>query len=251
MGSGSNGLALGVDVGGTAIKAGVFDLATRSMCERIQVATPLPATPAAVGDVVGDLCGRFGFCGPVGFGFPAVIVDGVVKTAANVDTSWHGVQLSDVFGELLPGPPIYLNDADAAGLAETRYGAGRGHQGLVMIVTFGTGLGVSLFHQGQLIPNCELGHIEIDGVDAETRASATARSRDQLSWEQWGLRASGYLRTLEALLWPEVIVLGGGVSADPAKWVGHLRTRTPLKVAQLAANAGIVGAALAAAEAVT
>ena len=142
-----------------------------------------------------------------------------------------------------------LNDADAAGLAEARYGAGRGRRGLVIVVTFGTGIGIALVNDGKLVPNAELGHIELDGHDAETRAAASARERDGLSWEQWAKRASKYLRTIENLLWPELFILGGGISKKPEKWVPMLKNRTPLVVAQLINNAGIVGAALAASEA--
>jgi len=149
----------------------------------------------------------------------------------------------------LPGPVTALNDADAAGLAEVRYGAGRGYDGVVVIVTFGTGIGTAVIHNGQLIPNSELGHIELDGHDAETKAAASAREREDLSWEQWCKRASKYLSALENLLWPELFVLGGGISKKPDKWVPLLKCRTPLKVAQLINNAGIVGAALAAHEA--
>jgi polyphosphate glucokinase len=149
----------------------------------------------------------------------------------------------------LPGQVTVLNDADAAGLAEARYGAGRGRRGLVIVVTFGTGIGIALINDGKLVPNAELGHIELDGHDAESKAAASARERDGLSWEQWAKRASRYLRALENLLWPELFILGGGISKKPEKWVPLLKNRTPLAVAQLINNAGIVGAALAASEA--
>lgn len=240
-------LALGVDVGGTGIKGAVVDLGTgRLVTDRHRIPTPSPSTPEAVGRTIEEIAVSFGFCGPVGVDFPGVVLDGVVQTAANVDMSWIGTSLPDVVGRQLPGRSVYLNDADAAGLGEAVYGAGHGRLGTVMMVTFGTGIGTAIIHDGVLVPNAELGHLEIDGVDAETRASAAARERDGLSWEEWAQRASRYLQTLEALLWPELIILGGGVSKKADRWVPLLATRTPLVVAELRNNAGIVGAAHAA-----
>jgi polyphosphate glucokinase len=242
--------ALGVDVGGTGIKGAVVDLDTgRLITERHRIPTPSPATPAAVGATIAEIAQSFAFSGPVGVDFPGVVLDGVVQTAANVDKSWIGTSLPDVVGHLLPGPSVYLNDADAAGLGEAVYGAGHGEQGTVIMVTFGTGIGTAIIHNGVLVPNSELGHIEIDGEDAEHRASALAREREDLSWEEWAGRASRYLQTLEALLWPRLFILGGGISKKPHKWVPHLHTRTPIVVAELLNNAGIVGAAHAAWEA--
>lgn len=239
--------ALGVDVGGTGIKGAVVDLDTgKLITDRNRIPTPVPATPQAVGETIAEIALSFGFTGPVGVDFPGVVLEGVVQTAANVDKSWIGTSLPKTVGHLLPGPSTYLNDADAAGLGEAVYGAGHGRQGTVLMVTFGTGIGTAIIHDGVLVPNAELGHIEIAGEDAELRASAAAREREDLTWDQWAGRASRYLRTLEALLWPELIILGGGVSKKPHKWVPLLDTRTPLVVAELANNAGIVGAALAA-----
>lgn len=242
--------ALGVDVGGTGIKGAVVDLDTGELItDRHRIPTPQPSTPEAVGATIAEIAASFGFSGPVGVDFPGVVLDGVVQTAANVDKSWIGTALPDVVGHLLPGPSTYLNDADAAGLAEVHYGAGRGQRGTVIVVTFGTGIGTAIIHDGVLVPNAELGHIEIGGEDGEWRASASAREREGLGWEEWATqRASRYLRTLEALLWPELIILGGGISKKPDKWVPHLDTRTPLVMAQLLNNAGIVGAAFAAYE---
>lgn len=242
--------ALGVDVGGTGIKGAVVDLDTGQLItDRHRIPTPSPSTPAAVGATIAEIAQSFGFTGPVGVDFPGVVLDGVVQTAANVDKSWIGTSLPHVVGDLLPGPSVYLNDADAAGLGEAVYGAGHGHMGTVLTVTFGTGIGTAIIHDGVLVPNAELGHIEIGGEDAEWRASALAREREDLSWEEWAGRASRYLQTLEALLWPELIILGGGISKKPHKWVPFLKTRTPLVVAELLNNAGIVGAAHAAWEA--
>lgn len=244
------GQAFGIDIGGTGIKGGVVDLATGTLIgERMRRDTPQPATPAAVADTVAEVVGTFDYKGPFGVDFPGVVLGGVVQTAANVDPSWKGTNLVDTMAARLPGPVTALNDADAAGLAEIRYGAGRGHDGVVIMVTFGTGIGIAILHNGQLIPNCELGHMELDGHDAETKAAASARERDDLSWENWTKRASRYLSALENLMWPELFILGGGISKKPEKWVPQLKCRTPVVVAKLVNNAGIVGAALAAHEA--
>ena len=247
----SSRTALGVDVGGTGIKGAVVDLdAGQLVTERFRIDTPQPATPEAVGATIAEVARSFDFTGPVGVDFPGVVLEGVVQTAANVDATWIGTSLPETVGHLLPGPSVFLNDADAAGLGEVRYGAGRGQHGTVIMVTFGTGIGTALIHEGHLVPNAELGPIEIGGEDAELRAAAIAREREDLSWDDWADRASRYLRTLEALLWPRLFILGGGISKKPEKWVPLLKNRTPLVVAQLINNAGIVGAALAASEGV-
>ena len=245
------GKAFGIDIGGTGIKGGVVDLATGELIgDRFRKDTPQPATPAAVADTVAEVAANFpDYKGPFGVDFPGVVLGGVVQTAANVDPSWKGTDLVKTMSAKLPGPVTGLNDADAAGLAEARYGAGRGHDGVVIMVTFGTGIGIAIIHNGQLIPNSELGHIELDGHDAETKAAASAKEREGLSWEHWAKRASKYLSALENLMWPELFILGGGISKKPDKWVPLLKCRTPLAVAQLINNAGIVGAALAAHEA--
>ena len=246
----SSRTALGVDVGGTGIKGAVVDLdAGRLITERLRIPTPQPSTPQAVGETIAQIARSFDFTGSVGVDFPGVVLDGVVQTAANVDKSWIGTSLQDTVGHLLPGPSVYLNDADAAGLGEVCYGAGRGQHGTVLVVTFGTGIGTALINDGRLVPNAELGHIEIDGQDAEVRAAAIAREREDLSWEEWADRASRYLQRLEALLWPRLIILGGGVSKKAEKWVPRLQTRTPLVLAELRNQAGIVGSAFAAYEA--
>ena len=244
------GTALGIDIGGTGIKGGLVDLATGTLVsDRFRIDTPKPATPEAVAEVAAKVAGNFDYSGPIGTAFPGVVQHGVVHTAANVDKSWIGTDLVEIMRGRVNGPVTALNDADAAGLAEVRYGAAKDHSGLVITVTFGTGIGIAVVHNGVLIPNAELGHIEIDGFDAETKAAASARERDDLSWEQWAQRADRYLKTLENLLWPDLFILGGGISKRPEKWVPHLKTRTPLTVATLINNAGIVGAALAAVEA--
>lgn len=243
------GTALGIDIGGTGIKGGLVDLATGTMAsDRFRIDTPKPATPEAVTDVAAEVANHFDYSGPIGIDFPGVVQHGVVHSAANVDKSWIGTDLVAAMKGKVNGPVTALNDADAAGLAEARYGAAKGNTGLVIMVTFGTGIGIAMLHNGVLVPNAELGHIEIDGHDAETKAAASARERDDLSWEKWAHRAHKYLVTLENLLWPDLFVLGGGISKRPEKWVPLLNTRTPVTVATLVNNAGIVGAALAAAE---
>jgi polyphosphate glucokinase len=243
-------IAFGIDIGGTGMKGGIVDLRGGVLVsQRFRLDTPQPATPQAIAETAGRVAANFDYTGPFGVAFPGVVLHGVVKTAANVDKAWIDTSLQHAIEPELPGPVTVLNDADAAGLAEATYGAGRGVRGLVIVVTFGTGIGIALINDGKLVPNAELGHLELDGFDAESKAAASARERDGLSWEQWAKRASKYLRHLENLLWPELFVLGGGISKKPDKWVPLLRNRTPLVVAQLINNAGIVGAALAAKEA--
>ena len=243
-------LAFGIDIGGTGMKGGIVDLRGGVLVgERFRLDTPQPSTPQAVAETAGNVAAHFDYAGPFGVAFPGVVLHGVVKTAANVDKGWIDTSLQKAMEPKLPGPVTVLNDADAAGLAEATYGAGRGLRGLIIVVTFGTGIGIALINDGKLVPNAELGHLELDGFDAESKAAASARERDGLSWEGWAKRASKYLRHLENLLWPELFVLGGGISKKPEKWVPLLKNRTPLVVAQLINNAGIVGAALAASQA--
>ena len=242
--------AFGVDIGGTGIKGCVVNLEDGTLVgERVRFDTPQPATPEAVSETVGKVVSSFGYTGSYGVTFPGVVNHGVVHTAANVDAGWIGTNLVESVGRYVPGPVTALNDADAAGLAEVRYGAGRGQSGVVIVVTFGTGIGIAILNDGKLVPNAELGHIEIGGHDAEARAAASAKERDDLSWTEWSARADKYLKTLENLLWPDLFILGGGISKKPEKWLPHLKTRTPLVIAAMKNNAGIVGAALAADEA--
>lgn len=242
-------VALGIDIGGTGIKGALVDLARGALVsDRVRFDTPQPSTPKAVANTLAAFATAFGDTGPVGVTFPGVIRDGVVLTAANVDRSWCGVDLRKVASKVLPGRVSVLNDADAAGLAEARYGAGQGRDGLVLVITLGTGIGSALISHGQLVPNTELGHIEINGKDAELQAAASARARNKLSWSAWAGQVQQYLRVLERLIWPDLIILGGGVSKKPEKWFHKLDIATPLVLAKLLNNAGIIGAALAAAE---
>jgi polyphosphate glucokinase len=198
--------------------------------------------------VVGKIVEHFGWTGRIGVTFPGVMKHGVAYTAANVDKSWIGTDIDAALEQRVPGTVETLNDADAAGIAEMRYGAGRDRGGVVLMLTFGTGIGSALFVDGHLVPNTEFGHIQVDGEDGERRASAAAREREELSYPEWAQRVDRYLDVLEAGLWPDLIIVGGGVSKKAAKWVPLLSTRTPVVPAQLQNDAGIVGAALAAHE---
>ena len=238
-------VGLGVDVGGSGIKGAPVDLGSGELAaERHKVATPHPATPEAVAGAVAEVVAHFGWEAPFGTTFPGVITGGVARTAANVDPSWVGTDVVATFGEATGQRVVAVNDADAAGVAEVRWGAARDHDGLVLVVTLGTGIGTALVHQGRLVPNVELGHIELDGVDAETRAAAAAREREDLGWAEWAGRVQRYLRALEAYLWPDLIVVGGGVSRRSEKWLPLVDLRTPVVAAGLQNQAGIVGAAL-------
>ena len=241
---------LGIDVGGTGVKGNVVDTRTGELvAERVRIATPHPATPEAVADTVAAVVEAHGWEGAVGITLPSVVKDGVAHTAANIDPSWPGTDAVTLFGERLGHRAVHvLNDADAAGLAEMRFGVGQGRGGVVCMLTIGTGIGSAVFHDGVLLPSTEFGHLQVDGHDAETRASAAAREREDLSWGKWAKRLSRYLQVLEDLIWPDLFVLGGGVSKKPDKWVPLLEARTEVVPAQLQNQAGIVGAAMAAAE---
>ena len=243
---GSARIAFGIDIGGTGIKGGPVDLASGQLTkERVRIPTPQPATPKAVAATVADVLKQSGWDGDAGATFPAVIKSGVAATAANVDKSWIGTDVSGVLGEATGHRVEVLNDADAAGVAEMAYGAGRGSHGVVVMTTLGTGIGTAVFLHGQLLPNTELGHLEIDGHDAEKRASEIVREREGLSWEKWAKRLTTYYRHLEALLWPDLIIVGGGASRKAEKFLHLVDIRTKIVPAQLQNDAGIVGAALA------
>jgi polyphosphate glucokinase len=238
---------LGIDIGGTGIKAAPVDTATGQLtAPRQKLATPQPATPDAVAKIVGQLVQDFKWTGPVGITFPGVVVGGVIHTAANMDPSWIGVDALKLFGSETKLAVTVLNDADAAGVAEMRFGAGKGVQGTVLLLTLGTGIGSALFIDGLLVPNSEFGHIEIRGKDAEKRASEHAREEHDLSWGDWAGRVDEYLEQMEALLSPGLIIIGGGVSRKSDKFLPYLtRLRAKVVPAALHNDAGIVGAALA------
>jgi polyphosphate glucokinase len=238
-------IAFGIDIGGSGIKAAPVDLVTGNLTgERLRTTTPQPATPGQVAAVVDELVVRHGWSGPVGICMPSVVQHGVVRTAANIDDSWIGIDADELFSEAVGQPVAIVNDADAAGVAEMTWGAGRGRDGVVICLTFGTGIGSGVFVDGVLVPNTELGHLELDGHDAESRASAKARDREELSWQEWAGRVDRYLRHVAFLFSPDLVILGGGVSKKPDKWVPHLDVGCEVVVAELANNAGIAGAAL-------
>lgn len=248
-------LVIGIDIGGTGMKGGIVDIRTGLLVgDRYRIPTPQPATPeacaAVVAQIVEELQGRELAPLPdsaVGIDFPAIVKNGVALSAANVDPSWIGTNLEDTMSKALGGRIVYaLNDADAAGLAEATYGQGRDKNGLLAVITLGTGIGSALINNGQLIPNTELGHLEIDGHDAETRASARAREVHELSWKKYGKRLHRYFSHVEMLFSPDLFIIGGGISKNPEKFVPHLegKLRTPMVMAALRNNAGIVGSAL-------
>ena len=238
---------LGIDIGGTGIKGALVDTETGALlASRHRIPTPEGAKPRPVARVVGELAAHFGWQGPVGCGFPAVVRQGVIYTAANIHKSWIGTNVEALFTEAAKCPTHVLNDADAAGLAEMAFGAGKDQKGLILMVTIGTGLGTVLFTDGHLVPNLELGHIEIKGEDAEVRATDVARKRDKLSWKQWAKRFDLYLTTLEKLLWPDMIILGGGVIKKYEEFAPYLTVKAKVVPAQFLNDAGIVGAALSA-----
>jgi polyphosphate glucokinase len=240
-------LVLGIDIGGTGIKGAPVDLATGELAaERLRITTPRPATPDAVASVVGEIADQFeGFLGPspIGIAIPAVCQHGVARSAANIDPSWVDTDVDALFTERLGRPVHVVNDADAAGVAEARYGVARDVPGLVILTTLGTGIGSALLLDGRLIPNSELGHLEIDGHDAEGRAAQSAKEREDLSYPQWAQRLQRYYGHVEMLLWPDLFVVGGGISKSSDKFLPLLDLRTPIVPAKLRNTAGIVGAA--------
>lgn len=244
-------LALGIDIGGSGIKAAPVDTETgEPTAERFRLETPRPATPKAVAETVGEVAAHFAWSGPVGVTFPGVVTRGTVRTAANMEPEWIGVDAAALFARVLPDGrvPRVLNDADAAGVAEMAHGAGRGRDGVVLMLTFGTGTGIgsALFVDGLLVPNTEFGHLEIRGKDAERRASARVRDEKKLSWEKWAKRVQEYLSHVEALFSPDLIIVGGGVSKHADSFLPLLKLQAEIDAAQLANTAGIVGAAMAA-----
>jgi polyphosphate glucokinase len=237
---------LGIDIGGSGIKAAPVDVTTgRFTAERVKLATPRPALPDAVADVVKELVAGFGWTGPAGLAFPGVVIDGVTHTAANLDPAWIGLEAQELFSAATGLSLSLLNDADAAGLAEMTFGAGCGERGTVLLLTFGTGIGSALFTDGRLVPNTEFGHIEIRGKDAETRASERAKGLHDLSWGKWAGRVDEYLAHVEALVWPSLFIIGGGISRKSDKFIPLLsNVRARIVPAAMHNDAGIVGAAM-------
>ena len=238
---------LGIDIGGSGIKGATVSIETGEFLKpRYRVPTPKSAKPQPVAEVVAKVAQHFDWQGPIGCGFPAAMRNGVALTAANIHSKWIGTNAATLFAEQTGCPVYVINDADAAGLAEMTFGAGRDRSGVVIVVTIGTGLGSALFIDGHLVPNTELGHLEMNGIDAERRASGVARERERLTWKEWGQRFNTYLNILEKLLWPDLFILGGGVSKSYEKFKAYLQVQAEVVTAQFKNDAGIVGAALAA-----
>ncbi len=239
--------ALGIDIGGTGIKAAPVEVASGTLAaERVKLDTPHPAKPEEVADVVRQLTRKFGWAGPAGVTFPGVVTGGTIRTAANLDAAWIGLDARELFGTATGLVVTVLNDADAAGMAEMKFGAGAGQQGTVLMLTLGTGIGSALFTNGVLVPNTEFGHIMIRGKDAEKRASEHAREEGDLSWGKWAGRIDEYLMHMEALVSPDLIIIGGGISKKSDKFLPRLAgLRARVVPAKMLNNAGIVGAAMA------
>ena len=237
---------LGIDIGGTGIKGAPVDVELGDLVgDRFRLDTPKKHRPDDVVKVVHQIVQHFpDVTGAIGVTFPGVVIRGVVHTAANMDKSWIGLDADKLLTESLGRPVTLMNDADAAGVAEMRFGAGKDKRGVVVMITLGTGIGCAVFHDGVLMPNTELGHIEIDGKDAERIASGSARDDEKLSWKEFGKRIQKYLRKLDSLLWPDLFIIGGGVSKEADKYLPDIKVRTPIVTAELLNNAGIVGAAV-------
>ncbi|GAB3447068.1 ROK family protein [Phycicoccus ginsengisoli] len=242
-----HGLPLGIDVGGSGIKGAPVDLRDGAFAaKRMRVDTPVPSTPDAIADVIAGIVDHFDEVrgdSPIGITMPSVVTHGIVRSAANIDKSWIDFEGERLFEAKLGHDVVLVNDADAAGVAELHYGAAKGQKGLVVMTTLGTGIGSALIYDGVLIPNSELGHLEIDGYDAETRAASSVKDKEGLSYPEWTKRLQRYYSHLEALLWPDLIVVGGGVSKDHEEFLPLLKLKTPIVPARLENKAGIIGAA--------
>jgi polyphosphate glucokinase len=247
-----NAPLIGIDIGGTGIKGGLVDLKKGKLVgDRLRVPTPQPSTPEAVAEVVAHVVAELSkrpdapaADSPVGVTFPGIIQHGVVHSTANVDRAWLNLDIDALLTARLGRPVEVINDADAAGLAEARYGAGAGVAGTVLVITLGTGIGSAFIFDGKLVPNAELGHLEIDGFDAESKASAVARERDGLSWTEYSVLLQRYFSHVEFLFSPELFIVGGGISKRADEYLPHMSLRTPIVPAELKNDAGIVGAAI-------
>jgi polyphosphate glucokinase len=237
---------LGIDIGGTGIKGAPVNVETGELLgERFRIPTPQPSLPNAVADVVGQIAQHFNYRGPAGVTFPAIVKKGVIFSAANVDPAWIGTNGNELFASHVGGPVEVVNDADAAGIAEMRFGAGRDREGVVILLTLGTGIGSAIFLNGQLLPNSEFGHLKIRGKDAEKRASEKVREDKDLTWKAWSKAFNEYLNELEALFSPDLFIIGGGASKKAGKFLPLLKTKTEVLIvpAQMQNEAGIIGAA--------
>lgn len=238
---------LGIDVGGSGIKGAPVDIETGQLvAERVRIKTPKSAEPEPMAEIVKQIAGFFNWNGPIGIGFPAPIKNSIAMMAANVSPKWIGLNADDLFTRVTGCDCTMINDADAAGLAEMAFGAGRGQPGTVIMATLGTGIGSAIFYRGVLLPNTEFGHAELNGMDAEHYASDAARQRDDLSWKKYAKRLDLYLKMMEKLFWPDLFIIGGGISRESEKFLPLVTITTPIVPAQLRNQAGIIGAALAA-----
>ena len=246
--AGSDRQGFGVDVGGSGVKGGIVDLDTGNLIgDRFKILTPQPATPKAVAQTIADVVKHFGWTGPLGVTYPGVVTGGIVRTAANVDKSWIGTNASEVIGAELAGQDVtVLNDADAAGIAEVKFGAGENNDGVICLLTFGTGIGSAVIHNGVLLPNTEFGHIEVDGKEAEHRAASSIKEKKHWSYERWTEEVTKVMVAIENAIWPDLFIAGGGISRKADRWLPMLKIRTPVVAAALQNTAGIVGAAVAA-----
>jgi len=239
---------IGIDIGGSGVKGAPVDIAAgRLAAERYRIPTPQPSDTASVVEVAREVAAKFGPAERIGVTFPGVVQGGATRTAANMDRSWVDAPAADLFAKAFGTPVVVINDADAAGIAEMEFGAGRGQRGVTIMLTFGTGIGSAVFLDGRLVPNTELGHLEVHGHDAEDRASALAREEEDLDWPHWAHRVQTYLRHVEALFSPELFIIGGGVSKKAERFLHLVDVPTKVVPAGLQNNAGIVGAALLAA----
>ena len=238
---------LGIDFGGSGIKGAPVDTKTGKLLdERFRIPTPSPSTPEKVAGVINEIVKHFKWKGPIGLAFPAVVLNGVVKTAANIDKSWIGTNVSKLILKTTGLPTYAVNDADAAGMAEMKFGAGKGKKGSIVLLTVGTGIGSVFFTQGKLVPNTEMGHVFLSsGLEAEEFTSDATRKREEMSWELWAKRFDVYLQEIEKLFWPELIIIGGGVSKKKELFIDHLTIDTNVVMAKSKNEAGIIGAALA------
>lgn len=237
---------LGIDIGGSGVKGAIVNTKKgKLITERFRIPTPQPATPEAVANVIKKIVKHFNWKGPIGVGYPGVMQHGVARTAANVDDSWINKDLNKLFSKKTGCTVHVVNDADAAGMGEMKFGSGKGFKGVAFLVTVGTGLGTVVFTNGQLVPNMEMGHIMLRGADAEKYASDAARKADDIEWKEWAGRFNEYLNRIEDLLWPDLIIIGGGASKKDAKFLPLLKTRAKVVPATLLNEAGIIGAAMA------
>jgi polyphosphate glucokinase len=239
---------LGIDFGGSGIKGAPVDIKTgQLLAERYRIPTPVPATPDDVSEVIDRIVKHFNWNGLIGVGFPAAVLNGVVKTASNIDEKWVGVNAEQLIQSRTGQQVCVVNDADAAGFAEMKFGEGKGFKGTVLLVTIGTGIGTVLFANKKLVANTELGHIFLEnGMEAEDYAADSVRSSENLDWQDWGERFNLYLNEMQKLFWPEIIIVGGGVSKKPEKFIDSIHVPTKVVMAKLKNEAGIIGAALAA-----